>query len=94
MSRPGFEDSTALVPVGRIVAKAAQYVPDAVHDMKRIDLFGEPMIGALPLEVELADRINQVSSLSQFVIPPASGAVVGQAVVPVADFMNVAARIE
>ena len=55
---------------------------DHVH---RRDLAREAVIATRALEVQLADRDDLVAALAQHVVPARHGAVVGVAVVPVAD---------
>ena len=79
--------SAALVPAGSIVANAAQNVTYAIDHVQRLDLVPKAVIAALPLEVELPDRVDEATVLAQLVMPAAYPTVVRNAVVPVSDFV-------
>ena len=46
-----------LVAEGRAIADAAEYIADAIDHVQRLDFLAKSVVCALPLEVQLADRV-------------------------------------
>ena len=61
---------------------------------QRLDLFAEAVVVLGAAEVQLADRVDPVALLPQPVAPAGDGAVVGDAVVPAADVVDVAPGLQ
>ena len=80
-----------LVAEGRLIADAAEYIAGAIDYVQRLDFLAKPVICALPLEVQLADRVAAEALVAQALVPRDRRAIVGMPVVPVADLMHVAA---
>ena len=88
--RAGAVDPGTLLAEWRILPDAAQDVAHAVHDVEGIDLLGEADVVLLAAEVELADGIHAMALAPEAVAPARHAAVIGTAVVPVADLVDVA----
>ena len=80
-----------LVAQGRLVADAAEDITDAIDYVQRLDFLAKPVVCALSLEVQLADRVAGEALFAQALMPGDGRTIVGMSIVPVADLMHVAA---
>ena len=90
----GRVDASATLAYGRIVTQAAEGIADSIYHVKGLVLLRKPIVIVLAAEVELADQVDGVTRISDFVVPGAFRAIVGKGIVPVADFVNVLAGCE
>ena len=88
---PGPQHAAAGVAPRRVVAHAAQQVAQPLHHVQRLDLGAEAVVVRRAAEVQLADRVDGEPLVAQVMPPAPDAAVVGEAVVPAADLVDVAA---
>ena len=91
VSRSGFFDRAAPIAAQRAIADAAGRVADAVHDMQRLDFAPEAVVVFAAAEVQLADGVDHETGLVQPMAPARHAPMIRKAVVPVAEFVHVAA---
>ena len=87
----GGQHAAAGVAARRVVAHAAQQVADPLHHVQRLDLVSEAVVVGAAAKMQLADRVDGEPLAAQVMAPARHAAVVGNAVVPEADLVHVAA---
>ena len=87
----GGQHTAAGVAARRVVAHAAEQVAEPVHHVQRLDLVAEAVVVGAAAKVQLADRVDGEPCAAQVMAPARHAAVVGDAVVPEADLVHIAA---